>query len=106
MDSVQKATGGGAEHSEGQKRQIYDSLSDEQKEKQSYKEWVQEAYNTQYEKWMPWIEDQYLKWFGKGDNKASYATKGNLSSIPQKIYRDYTRLELMDELQIPSTSPK
>jgi hypothetical protein len=24
---------------------------------------------------MPWIEDQYLKWFGKGDNKVSYATK-------------------------------
>ena len=27
---------------------------------------------------MPWVEDQYLSWFGK-DNKASYATKG----IPQ-----------------------
>jgi len=27
------------------------------------------------ENWMPWIEDQYLKWF-TNDNKASYATKG------------------------------
>ena len=26
---------------------------------------------------MPWIEDQYLKWFTK-DNKASYAAKQNL----------------------------
>lgn len=25
---------------------------------------------------MPWIEDQYLYYFGK-DNKASYATKGD-----------------------------
>ena len=34
-----------------------------------------QVYNSQYEKWMPWIEDQYLYYFGK-DNKASYATKG------------------------------
>jgi len=31
-------------------------------------------YNQQYERWMPWIEDKYLAWFGT-DNKASYATK-------------------------------
>lgn len=49
-------------------------------EKQSYGEWLKEAYNNGYERWMPWIEDQYLKWFGKGDNKASYATKGMLYS--------------------------
>lgn len=30
---------------------------------------------------MPWIEDQYLKWFSK-DNKASYATKG-LLTLPE-----------------------
>ena len=46
------------------------------KQKQTYSEWAKGTYNDQYEKWMPWIEDQYLKWFGKGDNKASYATKG------------------------------
>lgn len=45
-------------------------------QKQTYGEWLKEAYNNGYERWMPWIEDQYLKWFGKGDNKASYATKG------------------------------
>lgn len=32
-------------------------------------------YNQAYEKWYPWLEDQYLYYFGK-DNKASYATKG------------------------------
>lgn len=31
-------------------------------------------YNTQYDKWVPWLEDQYLYYFTK-DNKASYATK-------------------------------
>jgi hypothetical protein len=38
-------------------------------------EWTKRKYNEQYESWMPWVEDQYLKWFTK-DNKASYATKG------------------------------
>lgn len=40
----------------------------------SYKEAAGEFYNRQYENWVPWAEDQYLKWFTK-DNKASYATK-------------------------------
>ncbi|KAJ5659938.1 hypothetical protein N7507_006389 [Penicillium longicatenatum] len=48
-------------------------------EKQTYGEWLKEAYRKGYERWMPWIEDQYLRWFGKGDNKASYATKDSLS---------------------------
>jgi hypothetical protein len=54
-------------------------------QKQTYSEWAKGAYNDQYEKWMPWIEDQYLKWFGKGDNKASYATKGEYSSTVPNI---------------------
>ena len=62
------------EHTEAQKRQMYDSLPEEQKKKQTYTEWLYDVYAKQYENWMPWIEDQYLKWFGK-DNKASYATK-------------------------------
>lgn len=37
-------------------------------------EWTKQTYNNQYEKWMPWIEDVYLRWF-TNDNKASYATK-------------------------------
>jgi len=45
--------------------------------KESYREWASKYYNQKYETWMPWMEDQYLKWFGK-DNKASYATKGML----------------------------
>jgi hypothetical protein len=49
----------------------------------SYKEAAGEYYNQKYETWMPWMEDQYLKWFTK-DNKASYATKRSSppSSIP------------------------
>jgi len=44
-------------------------------------------YNKQYERWMPWIEDKYLAWFGT-DNKASYATKGMCfcSKIPDSVY--------------------
>ncbi|KAF2197364.1 hypothetical protein GQ43DRAFT_209329 [Delitschia confertaspora ATCC 74209] len=45
---------------------------------QSYKDKAYEMYNQQYEKWMPWMEDQYLKWFTK-DNKASYTAKGGLT---------------------------
>jgi len=75
--SSKEATGS-AEPSKEQKKQIYDNLPAEQKAKQSYTEWLKESYNYQYERWMPWIEDQYLKWFGK-DNKASYATKDTLN---------------------------
>ncbi|TVY37725.1 hypothetical protein LOCC1_G008116 [Lachnellula occidentalis] len=91
MEAIKNATGMGSasasEHTEEQKKQIYDGLSDEQKKKQTYTEWAKEAYNDQYEKWMPWIEDQYLRWFGT-DNKASYATKDTLNQtkvtgIPQ-----------------------
>lgn len=55
--------------------------NEESQKKQSYSEWTKETYNDQYEKWMPWMEDQYLKWFGKGDNKSSYATKGKLTGV-------------------------
>lgn len=61
--------------SEDQKKQTFDSLPEEQKHGKGYLDWLKEGYHNQYENWMPWIEDQYLKWFTK-DNKASYATKG------------------------------
>ncbi|KAI9658264.1 MAG: hypothetical protein M1821_002397 [Bathelium mastoideum] len=66
---------------------LYDNLPQEHKEKQSYQEWLTEMYHKQYDNWMPWIEDQYLKWFGK-DNKASYAARDTLdktkvTGIPQ-----------------------
>jgi hypothetical protein len=71
-----------SEHTEDQKKQIYDSLSADQKSKQTYTEWAKDVYHNQYEKWMPWIEDKYLALFGK-DNKASYVTKGTwLKSLP------------------------
>jgi hypothetical protein len=79
-DQVKNATGSATNSwnamSEDQKKQTFDSLPQEQKKGKSYMEWVKEGYNNQYENWMPWIEDQYLKWF-TNDNKASYAAKGN-----------------------------
>jgi hypothetical protein len=47
-----------------------------EEKKETYREWAGRHYNNQYENWTPWLEDQYLKWFGK-DNKASYVTKGS-----------------------------
>jgi hypothetical protein len=79
MDSHKNATGQKGP-TEQQAKDEYNNLSAEQKKKQTYTEWVKENYNYQYERWMPWIEDQYLKWFGKGDNKASYAAKRTNSS--------------------------
>jgi hypothetical protein len=49
-------------------------------QQKTYKEAAGEYYNQKYETWMPWIEDQYLKWFTK-DNKASYATKRSSSLL-------------------------
>ncbi|KAJ5700993.1 hypothetical protein N7493_012039 [Penicillium malachiteum] len=69
-------------------QQPFSGKNAQTQEKQTYKEWLQEAYNNGYERWMPWIEDQYLKWFGKGDNKASYATKGSSipTLLPHRVY--------------------
>lgn len=58
------------------KQQVPGTAEPQDKKSQTYSEWAKDAYNDKYEQWMPWIEDQYLHWFGKGDNKASYATKG------------------------------
>ncbi|KAG5656672.1 hypothetical protein KAF25_010225 [Fusarium avenaceum] len=55
-------------------------------------EWTKATYNDQYEKWVPWLEDTYLRWFTK-DNKASYATKQNLDKT--KV----TGIEQIDNLQ-------
>lgn len=49
-------------------------MTDQNNNNKGYKQAASEFYNKQYESWMPWMEDQYLKWFTK-DNKASYATK-------------------------------
>lgn len=61
--------------SEEQKQKTFDALpADQKKGKTSYYEWIKAGYHQQYENWMPWIEDQYLKWFTK-DNKTSYTAK-------------------------------
>jgi hypothetical protein len=90
MDTLKNATGmSGQQPTEEQKKEQYNNLPEDQKKKQSYSEWASQVYAVQYERWMPWIEDQYLKWFGKGDNKASYAAKGfsflSLFPIPLTI---------------------
>jgi hypothetical protein len=54
---------------------VTDAFDQRENKRESWGEWSSRHYNKQYENWTPWLEDQYLKWFGK-DNKASYATKG------------------------------
>ncbi|EED20785.1 conserved hypothetical protein [Talaromyces stipitatus ATCC 10500] len=93
MDTINKTTKSASEHTEEQKQHFYNNLPVNERENKSYTEWVREAYQEQYEKWMPWIEDQYLKWFGKGDNKASYATKDTLNK--SKV----TGVSQIDQLQ-------
>ena len=61
---------------EDQKKQTYDALPEgSDQKKMGYYEWVKQGLYNKKENWMPWIEDQYLRWF-TSDNKASYATKG------------------------------
>lgn len=55
----------------------------------SYTDSVKNQYNKQYEKWVPWLEDQYLYYFGK-DNKASYATKRSSYKLTELASENYT----------------
>jgi hypothetical protein len=65
---------------EDQKKATYDALPEgSDQKKMGYYEWVKQGFFHQKENWMPWIEDQYLRWFTK-DNKASYATKGTFGN--------------------------
>ncbi|KAH8691649.1 hypothetical protein BGW36DRAFT_432197 [Talaromyces proteolyticus] len=94
MDGLKQATEAFSQHTEEQKQQqFYNSLPAKEQYNMTYAEWVKEAYNEQYEKWMPWIEDQYLKWFGNGDNKASYTVKDTLNKT--KV----TSVSQIDQLQ-------
>ncbi|KAF2476961.1 uncharacterized protein BDR25DRAFT_276573 [Lindgomyces ingoldianus] len=67
-------------------------MAEPNKNQKTYKQAVGEYYNKQYESWVPWVEDQYLRWFTK-DNKTSYATKQQLDKT--KI----TGIEQVDSLQ-------
>ncbi|CCC05350.1 hypothetical protein SMACR_08664 [Sordaria macrospora] len=60
--------------------------------KPTWSEWAKNQYDAQYENWVPWLEDLYLRYFTK-DNKASYATKDTLSKT--KI----TNIEQVNTLQ-------
>jgi len=98
--------------SEDQKKQTFDSLPQEKKQGKSYLEWVKEGYHNQYENWMPWIEDQYLKWF-TNDNKASYATKGEFDYSRNRLVTKgrcvaYVRFSRLTSIykQTPSTRPR
>ena len=44
-------------------------------------EWAKTQYNKQYDSWVPWLEDIYLRYFTR-DNKASYKTRGMPSFQP------------------------
>lgn len=95
---------------EDQKKQTFDQLPDEQKKGKSYTEWIKEGYQHQYENWMPWIEDMYLRWF-TNDNKASYATKGKFfcRAVVQGSMQDAFLLRMNIQLtrrQIRLTRPK
>jgi len=92
QSGVQEGTKKWDAMSEEQKKQTFDNLPEDQKKGKGYLEWIQEGYHHQYENWMPWIEDTYLKWFTR-DNKASYATKDTLDK--SKI----TGIEQVDTLQ-------
>ncbi|KAK4149582.1 hypothetical protein C8A00DRAFT_37815 [Chaetomidium leptoderma] len=41
-------------------------------------EWTKDQYNKQYNNWVPWLEDLYLRYFTR-DNKASYTARENLN---------------------------
>jgi hypothetical protein len=49
--------------------------------KQTMSEWAKETYDDQYERWVPWLEDLYLRYFTK-DNKVSYTAKRKPPTLP------------------------
>lgn len=80
----------------------------QQQKKQTWSEYGKQVYNQQYERWMPWIEDFYLRWFTK-DNKASYATKGasQLYHVGEQKKNTTRLIYFLHHLpQIPSPKPK
>ncbi|KAI0411628.1 hypothetical protein EKO27_g10957 [Xylaria grammica] len=66
--------------------------NEEEQKTQSTMEWAREKYNEQYEAWMPWIEDTFLKYFTK-DNRTSYVARDSLDKT--KV----TGVEQVDKLQ-------
>lgn len=77
------------------------------KQQQTWTDYGKQVYNEQYERWMPWIEDMYLRWFTK-DNKASYATKGAFIFfiIFSPVPLPGKRKDLTYYRQTPSPRPK
>ncbi|KAI0546644.1 hypothetical protein F4679DRAFT_406386 [Xylaria curta] len=51
--------------------------TENEQKKQTTMEWAKEKYNEQYDAWMPWIEDVFLKYFTK-DNRTSYVARDGL----------------------------
>jgi hypothetical protein len=49
-------------------------------------EWAKNQYNHQYDVWVPWLEDLYLRYFTR-DNKASYTVRRESPSpIPHSLH--------------------
>ncbi len=61
-------------------------------------EWAKTQYNKQYDSWVPWLEDIYLRYFTR-DNKASYKTRGRSPPLLLQLppYRTHK--------QIPNLKP-
>ncbi|KAI1111939.1 hypothetical protein F5Y14DRAFT_286990 [Nemania sp. NC0429] len=66
--------------------------SETQQKSQSTVEWAKQKYNEQYDAWMPWIEDVFLKYFTK-DNRTSYVARDQLDKT--KV----TGVKQVDDLQ-------
>ena len=46
----------------------------------SWSGWASKKYNSNYNSYVPWLEDKYLSWYG--ENKTSYTAKGTCSPTP------------------------
>jgi hypothetical protein len=62
-------------------------------------EWTKATYNEQYEKWVPWMEDIYLRWFTK-DNKTSYAAKREVHIYPSQPLFSNIMIENLDKTKV------
>ncbi|KKY28819.1 hypothetical protein UCRPC4_g00380 [Phaeomoniella chlamydospora] len=48
-------------------------------------EWSKKTYNNQYEKWVPWLEDKYLAWFGDKLRQTNVTGDKNIGAITDGV---------------------
>ena len=76
----------------------------EEAQKQTTMEWAREKYNEQYDAWMPWIEDNFLKYFTK-DNRTSYVARGKYIYIIHRPYSLHTIHIILNHHHITNLPP-